>query len=133
MIAEVVLAIKEKKFMHIAVCGIFLALAAGVGVATYAPGLLATEEYGQYSIRGKSELTKTSSGESNATNASSGLDKDYALQWSNGVAEPFTLLIPDFYGGASNGELSTSSETYKILKQNNVPNAKQIIQSMPLY
>jgi hypothetical protein len=133
MIAEVVLAIKEKKFMHIAVCGIFLALAAGVGVATYAPGLLATEEYGQYSIRGKSELTKTSSGESNATNASSGLDKDYALQWSNGVAEPFTLLIPDFYGGASNGELSTSSETYKVLKQNNVPNAKQIIQSMPLY
>ncbi|MES2560262.1 MAG: YfhO family protein [Bacteroidota bacterium] len=133
MIAEVVMAIKEKKLMHVVVCGLFLALAAGLGVATYAPGLMATEEYGQYSIRGKSELTKTSGGESNASNSSSGLDKEYALQWSNGVAEPFTLLIPDFYGGGSNGELSTSSETYKLLKQNNIPNAKQIIQNMPLY
>ncbi|MES2779836.1 MAG: hypothetical protein V4651_08035 [Bacteroidota bacterium] len=133
MIAEVIMAVKEKKLMHMVICGLFLALAAGVGVATYAPGLMATEEYGQYSIRGKSELTKTSSGESNAGNSTSGLDKDYALQWSNGAAEPFTLLIPDFYGGASNGELSTSSETYKVLKQNNVPNAKQIVQNMPLY
>lgn len=133
MIAEVIMAIKEKNLMHIVVCGLFLGLAAGVGVATYAPGLMATEEYGQYSIRGKSELTKTTEGTSNADNASSGLDKTYALQWSNGAAEPFTLLIPDFYGGGSSGELSTSSETYQKLKQNNIPNAKQIIQNMPLY
>ena len=133
MIAEIVIAIKEKKMAHIVVCGFYMALAAGVGVATYAPGLMATKEYGEYSIRGKSELTKTAEGQSNAANVSSGLDKDYALQWSNGVAEPFTLLIPDFYGGGSSGELSTSSETYKILKQNGVPNAKQIVQNLPLY
>ncbi len=133
MIAEIIIAIKDKKIAHIAVCGLYMALAAGVGVATYAPGLMATKEYGEYSIRGKSELTKTTDGQSNAGNVSSGLDKDYALQWSNGVAEPFTLLIPSFYGGGSSGALSTSSETYKVLKQNGVPNAKQIIQNMPLY
>jgi hypothetical protein len=133
MVAEVVIAIREKKITNLVMSGVMLLVAAGIGVATYAPGLMTTEEYGKYSIRGKSELTKTPSGESNAGNATSGLDKDYALQWSNGVAEPFTLLIPDFYGGGSNGELSTSSETYKVLKQNGVPNAKQIIQNMPLY
>jgi hypothetical protein len=133
MIYEIVIAIKEKRMQQLVLSGLLLLVAAGVGVGTFAPGLMATEEYGKYSIRGKSELTKTSSGESNAANVSSGLDKDYALQWSNGVIEPFTLLIPDFYGGGSNGELSVSSETYKILKQNGVPNAKQIVQNMPLY
>jgi hypothetical protein len=133
MVAELVSALQEKRITHFIICGVMLLVSAGIGVATFAPGLMATEEYGKYSIRGKSELTKTATGESNAENVSSGLDKDYALQWSNGVAEPFTLLIPDFYGGGSNGELSTSSETYKILKQNGVPNAKQIVQNMPLY
>ncbi len=133
MITEIITAFKEKNIKHIIICGVFLVVAAGIGTATFAPGLMATEEYGQYSIRGKSELTKTATGESNAAIASSGLDKDYALQWSNGVAEPFTLLISNFYGGASSGELSTSSETYKTLKANNVPNAKQIVQNMPLY
>jgi hypothetical protein len=133
MIAEVILAIKNKQIVHLAICGAFIAIAAAVGVATNATSLMATEEYGKYSIRGKSELTKTASGESNAANVSSGLDRDYALQWSNGTAEPLTLLIPNLYGGASSGELSTSSETFSVLKERNIGNPKQIIQSMPLY
>ena len=133
MLAEIIIAAKNKQIAHLLVCGAFMAVAACIGVATGANNLLPTEEYGKYSIRGKSELTKTSSGEGNAAIASSGLDKDYALQWSNGVAEPFTLLIPNFYGGSSSAELSTSSETFKILKQNGIPNAKQIIQGMPVY
>jgi hypothetical protein len=133
MVVEIVYAIMKKQVAHLVICGVMLLVAAGIGIGTSATGLMATEEYGKYSIRGKSELTKTTSGESNSANSSSGLDKDYALQWSNGVAEPFTLLIPGFYGGGSSVELSTSSETYKVLKQNNIPNAKQIIQNMPLY
>ncbi len=43
------------------------------------------------------------------------------------------LLIPNLMGGASGGELSESSETYKFLHQNNVPNAKKIIKQLPLY
>lgn len=133
MLAEIITAFKNKQISHLIACGVFLAIAAGVGVATSATNLMATEEYGKYSIRGQSELTKTSSGETTENIASSGLDKDYALQWSNGVAEPFTLLIANFYGGSSAAELSTNSETYKTLKQNNVPNAKQIIQGLPVY
>lgn len=133
MIAEIILAIRAKQIQHLLICGAMLLVAAGIGVATNATNLLATEEYGAYSIRGKSELTKSASGESTAAITSSGLDKDYALQWSNGMAEPFTLLIPNFYGGASNGELSTTSETFKLLKQNGIPNPKGVVQNMPLY
>ena len=133
MIAEAIIAFKEKKIAHLLVCGVYLGIAALLGAGTNITGLITTEEYGKYSIRGKSELTKNTKGESNEANSSSGLDKDYALQWSNGVSEPFTLLIPNFYGGSSMGELSTSSETYELLKKNNVPNPKQVVQQMPIY
>ena len=82
-------------------------------------------DYGKDSTRGKSELTN------NIENKTKGLDKDYATQWSYGIAETMTLLIPNFHGGASQGELSTDSETYNALKRS--PNAKKIIKNLPLY
>jgi len=87
--------------------------------------LYTTYEYGKDSTRGKSELT------SNLDNKTSGLDKDYATAWSYGIAETFTFLIPNLYGGASQGELSTDSETYQAIKR--APNARKLIKSLPLY
>ena len=81
-----------------------LAVAVLLSVGSHASRLLTTYEYSKETIRGKSELTKTQNTQA------SGLDKEYAFQWSYGKSETFTLLIPDFYGGASRGELSTSSE-----------------------
>ncbi len=133
MIVELVQAVKNKTLPSFITAGAFMAIAAAIGIGTNITGLLATEEYGKYSIRGKSELTKTQNGESNFANSSSGLDKDYALSWSNGVAEPLTILIPNFYGGASNGDLGTGSETYKELQKQGYPNAKQVVSQMPIY
>lgn len=133
MVVELVQAVKNKTLPNFIVAGALLAVSAAVGIGTNITGLLATEEYGKFSIRGKSELTKTQSGESNASNSSSGLDKDYALAWSNGVVEPFTILVPNFYGGASNGDLGTSSETYKELQRQGYPNAKEVVKQMPIY
>lgn len=130
LVVEVINALKEKKLMHLITCGAFLLVAALVGVGTSITGLLATEEYGKYSIRGKSELTKTPEGKSNAANTSSGLDKDYALAWSNGTMEPFTLLIPDFFGGSSSESVldEKKSETLRALQTSGDPNANQYVQ-----
>ena len=102
-----------------------LILAALLASATAVTRLSTTMEYGTESTRGKSELTN------NLDNKTSGLDKDYATSWSYGIAETFTLLIPNFYGGASQGELTTDSETYQAIK--GAPNAKQLIKQLPLY
>ena len=102
-----------------------LVLAALLASGTAVTRLSTTMEYGTESTRGKSELTN------DLDNKTSGLDKDYATSWSYGIAETFTLLIPNFYGGASQGELTTDSETYQAIKR--APNAKQLIKQLPLY
>ncbi|MGE3826048.1 MAG: YfhO family protein, partial [Bacteroidia bacterium] len=85
--------------------------------------------YGQYTIRGKSDLS------SELAAGKEGLSQKYATDWSYGVGETMTLLIPNFYGGASNGELSTKSETYKVLIDSNFPKSQAagIIKNLPLY
>ena len=102
-----------------------LLVAALLASGTAFTNLATTMEYGKDSTRGKSELSD------NLDNKTSGLDKDYATQWSYGIAETFTLLIPNFHGGASQGELTTESETYQAIKS--APNAKQLIKQLPLY
>ncbi len=102
-----------------------LILAALLASGTSFTRLATTMEYGKDSTRGKSELTD------NIDNKTTGLDKDYATQWSYGITESFTLLIPNFYGGASQGSLSENSETYQAIKRS--PNAKKLIKQLPLY
>ncbi len=83
-------------------------------------------DYGKFSTRGPSELTDKK--------ASTGLDKDYATDWSYGIAETMTLLIPNFMGGASQTELDHNSATYKALVQNaGEGQAQQFVKSAPLY
>jgi hypothetical protein len=72
-----------------------------VSVLPNAGNLLATYEYGNYTTRGKTELTIDASLKDNKSNVTSGLDKNYATQWSYGVGETMTFLIPDFKGGGS--------------------------------
>lgn len=88
-----------------------------------------TYDYGKDSIRGPSELT------SHNSNKTSGLDKDYAMAWSYGVAESFNLMIPNLMGGSSSGELGTDSKTYSFLKQNGISDnqAGQIVSQLPTY
>jgi hypothetical protein len=96
-----ILAFKEKtlKAFFIGV-GLFIA-ASLIGVLPNTGNLLATYEYGNYTTRGKTELTMNAALQTNKGNITSGLDKDYATQWSYGVGETFTFLIPNFKGGGS--------------------------------
>lgn len=73
----------------------YLAAAALLAVAVNAGSLWSTWQYGQESIRGKSNLSKSS------TASSGGLDRAYAYQYSQGVGEISTFLVPNMYGGSS--------------------------------
>ncbi|MDR1633017.1 MAG: YfhO family protein [Dysgonamonadaceae bacterium] len=71
-------------------------------------------ELGKTSLRGPTELTTIAS---DGKKISSGLDKNYAFQWSYGKGELLTFLIPNIYGGSSGGMLDRSSEYYKALRR----------------
>jgi hypothetical protein len=124
-IVQLVKDIKAKNLVDFAKRSGVLLFAGLLASGTSLTRLSTTMEYGKDSTRGKSELTD------NLDNKTSGLDKDYATSWSYGVAETFTLLIPNFHGGASQGALTTASETYQAIKR--APNAKQLIKQLPLY
>ena len=75
-----------------------LVVAALIGVAANLSNLYHTYTYSKETMRGKSELVQT--GEA-AKQTSGGLDRDYITQWSYGIGETLTLLIPNFKGGSS--------------------------------
>jgi hypothetical protein len=97
IIAFLAQAIKEKKMpQFLKATGVCL-VGAAIAVCINLPNLYHTYQYGQLSMRGKSELVKK-----NASNQTkSGLDRDYITQWSYGIGETWTLLVPNAKGGAS--------------------------------
>ena len=97
IVAYLVEAIKEKRMAHFAKATAVCAAGAVIGICINLPNLYHTWEYSKESMRGKSELVKKNT----ANQTSSGLDRDYITQWSYGVDETWTLLIPNAKGGAS--------------------------------
>lgn len=100
-----------------------------LAVMPNAPDLYITYEYSKDTIRGKSDLT------SEPSEKTTGLSKSYAYSWSYDKWETFTLLVPDFKGGASPGTLSEKSNMYKALINHGMPreNARQWIEQAPTY
>jgi hypothetical protein len=100
-IAEFIHAVKIKQFLPFFKTAGTLVATILLAVLCNAATLWATYDYGKYTTRGKSDLTINPDGTSNKGNVTSGLDKDYATQWSYGKGETMTLMIPDFKGGDS--------------------------------
>jgi hypothetical protein len=115
---------QTKAFFKAIAC---LAAAALLAIAINAGTLWSTWEYGQESIRGKSNLTQK------GPNVSSGLDRDYAYQYSQGVGEISTFLVPNMYGGASNDKFPAGeSEVAKALVKDGMDQgqAQQIVDQL---
>lgn len=114
-----------------------LGIAGLVALGTHTTRLWNAYDYTKETIRGKSELTPLASASATASVAADqdGLDKDYAFQYSYGIVETFTLLIPNLYGGPSQGALDNKSETYQTLINRGVDaaNAANFVQALPLY
>lgn len=129
VISEFVQSIRAKTLPNFFKASAIVLVAAILAVGTSFANIWATYEYGKDTIRGKTELSTEKS------NRTSGLDKDYATEWSYGIGETFTVLIPNARGGASNGDLGTNSATYKAMVDNGIPEqtAAQYVKGMPVY
>lgn len=127
-VMQLISAIKEKTLPAFAKTSALLIVAALMAVGANFGGLITTIEYSKYSTRGKSELTQT--GE-----AKSGLDEDYAFQYSNGIFEPLFLFIPNFYGGTAREDLGSDSNLEEALRQNGADRQqiKQQVTAAPAY
>ena len=120
-IAWLVEAIKEKQMARFLKATGVVALGAAIGVCINLSNLYHTWEYSQESMRGKSELVKQNS--SNQTN--SGLERDYITQWSYGIGETWTLLVPNTKGGASMS-LSQSEKAMEHAQSDFMPIYQQL-------
>ncbi len=128
VVAALVVALKRKELKRWLFASVALGLAAAFAIATSASRLIQTKEYNPFSTRGgASELTQTNK------QKDGGLDKDYAFQWSNGVDEVLTILVPNLYSaGAVLGEDSHYGE---VLGRMGLPpqQVEQMTANAPLY
>lgn len=111
-IVELVYSIKEKQIKAFIQASLLALAAAAIALGMNATGLLTTNEYSKHTMRGESNGLTI-----DTQSSQQGLNRDYITQWSYGKAETFTLLIPNFYGGASGTKLSDESHTAKAIQE----------------
>ncbi|MCL2311964.1 MAG: YfhO family protein [Firmicutes bacterium] len=131
-VAELFIHIKEKRIKDFLIATLLFAAAVGVGIGTRYTRVALNNEYVKETMRGgHSELVR----ENDDQNKTSGLDLDYATQWSYGIDETMTLLIPNFMGASSHYDVGTNSKVYQALINHGVPkkNAKEFSKNVPTY
>lgn len=116
VIIEFIYSLKEKTFQKFLRSSLILIIPIIIAIGINFGNLNTIREYGKYSVRGKSEL------QAEHKNVSSGLNRDYIVDWSYGIDETMNLLIPNYKGGSSK-PFNKDSETVKVLRQNNAGDA----------
>lgn len=124
VVAWLVKSIREGRMAHFWKASLVSLAAAAIGICINLSNLYHTWQYSHESMRGKSELVKKNT--DNQT--SSGLDRDYITQWSYGIGETWTLLVPNTKGGAS----IPLADNAKVMEKAD-PNFAQIYQQMGQY
>ncbi|MFY0690145.1 MAG: YfhO family protein [Cyclobacteriaceae bacterium] len=130
-LSQLVIAYKEKSIKSFLITSMII-LGAGIfGVLSNTGRLWTTLEYSKYSTRGKSDLTAVS----NQSSSSSGLTYDYVFNWSYGIAESLTLIVPNAFGGPSQQSLDEDSYLGKELTGRGATTAqiRNQLQSVPTY
>ena len=125
--------VKEKEYKSLLYSFGILAAAGILAIGANATNLLATSEYADFSIRGKSELTFNPNGSKNETTSS--MSKDYITEYSYGVMESFNLIAPRLFGGSNNEAVGKDSNMYEFMIGQGVPEdqATDFVSGMPTY
>lgn len=97
VIALLVDAIRFHRLKQFGTASLVVLSGAMIGVLLNISNLYHTWQYSKESTRSKSELVKSDA--NNQTNT--GMDRDYITQWSYGIGETWSLLVPNVKGGAS--------------------------------
>ena len=121
VIAWLVEAIQQKQLLRFVKATAVCIAGAAIGLCINLSNLYHTWQYSQESMRGKSELVKKNS----ENQTSSGLERDYITQWSYGIGETWTLLVPNTKGGASM-PLSQSEKAMEKADNDFVPIYQQL-------
>ena len=130
--AELFIHIREKRWKDLVVSTLIFAVCFGIGVGTQITPFMANREYAKETMRGgHSELEK----DNDATNKTEGLDLSYITQYSYGIGETATLLIPGAKGYASSYNVGTNSKVFQAMVQNGMSNrqAAEYCKGMPTY
>ncbi|MFK8038650.1 MAG: YfhO family protein [Crocinitomicaceae bacterium] len=99
-IVELVKAIKSNDVSNFLKRTVLLILGYGLALLVSYGNIFGTLEYSKQTIRGGSELTITADGNNNTDQINQkGLDKDYVTNWSYGLGETFSFIVPNFKGG----------------------------------
>ncbi len=125
--------IKSKEYKHIAMATGVFAIAGILAVGVNATNLMATSEYANASIRGKSELKLNPDGTKNTTESS--MDYGYITEYSYGKAESFDLIAPRLFGGGGSEDLGKGSHMHEyVLGLGASPvQADDFVKQMPTY
>ncbi len=130
--AELYIHIREKRWKDLGIGAGICILCALLVFSTKLSWFQMNNEYLKETMRGgHSELRQAEK----TDEQKAGLDIKYATDWSYGKAETFTLLVPNFMGGASGYDVGEKSVLYDELVKARVPksSAKQFCQSAPTY
>lgn len=126
-ISELTYAWKEKILSQFLKTTLVLFVGAIVAIMVNFSYLYTSYEYAKDTIRGPSELS------ANSENRTTGLDKSYVVQWSQGIDETLTFLIPNFKGGSHTTDPGVNSESFEALARFGVENPRQIIKQVIMY
>lgn len=134
-LAELWTGIKDKQIKRFAVSSAVFFAAVALGFGACCGNVFVNSEYASQTMRGGHSDIVRDGEEQAAAEQSNGLDIRYATQWSYGIDESLSFLIPGIKGGASSVNVGRDSKIYKSLIRNGVParSAAQFCQSVPLY
>jgi hypothetical protein len=116
--------IKEKSYKPLLNSIGVLAIAGIFAIGANATNLLATAEYTNFSIRGKSELSYNPNGSKNTT--TSAMAREYITEYSYGVAESFNLIAPRLFGGSNSEHLGNQSSVYEFISKKGANNEQAL-------